>query len=80
MDSPGSSPDVTPEAVRQLFSQLAEPATPLTTAEVVRRTDCDEAAVERDLATLADRGVLRTRQQTTSDRSGGVRTRTGART
>ncbi|AHG04491.1 histidine kinase [Halobacterium sp. DL1] len=62
MDSPGSSPDVTPEAVRQLFSQLAEPATPLTTAEVVRRTDCDEAAVERDLATLADRGVLRTRQ------------------
>ncbi|WP_232702638.1 PAS domain-containing sensor histidine kinase [Halobacterium wangiae] len=62
MAGPGPVPDVTPEDVQRVFAEFDDPSTPLTTAEVARRLDCEEAVTERDLVALADRSALRTRQ------------------
>ena len=58
----GSAPDVTREDVREIFTELAHPSTPVTVAEVVEQLDCTRDAARDVLTELADRGELRSKR------------------
>ena len=62
MDVPGSAPDVTRADVRNVFSQLDLPCTPLTAAEVAEKLECAERAVQQHMEALAERGELQTKR------------------
>jgi len=62
MESSGSAGAGTKRTVRRVFADADGAGTPLTTAEVARELDCDDAAARDALAGLAEAGALGTRE------------------
>jgi PAS domain S-box-containing protein len=68
MGSSGSSPDIAPEDITDVFSRLDEPSTPLTAAEVAAEIGCEPAAARHQLDALVDSGALHAKRVNGSDR------------
>lgn len=62
MGTSGSAPDVTPEGAWNVFAELEDLRTPLTTAEIATNLDCTEDAAREHLPTLVERGDLGAKQ------------------
>jgi PAS domain S-box-containing protein len=62
MGTSGSTPNVTREDIRSVFSRLDEPCTPLTVAEVAEKLECTKRTAQHNLETLAELGELQTKQ------------------
>lgn len=62
METSGSSPGVTQEDVRSVFSSLDEPSPPLTVGEVAEKLECTNQTAQHNLETLAECGELQTKQ------------------
>lgn len=60
MGAPGSTPNVTREDVRRLFSQSNRPTKPVSAAEVAEKLGCTRQIARDELAALAERGELET--------------------
>ena len=61
MGYPGSTPDITIEAVRGFFSHPDRTSTPFFTGEIAEALACDHQTVHRYLETLAERGEIHTK-------------------
>ncbi|PGF14175.1 PAS sensor protein [Natrinema sp. CBA1119] len=62
MGFPGSTPEVTREEVRGVFTQFDQPSTPITADDVADTLDCPRQTAQNSLEDLADSGELQTRQ------------------
>ncbi|WP_459191421.1 PAS domain S-box protein [Halosimplex sp. J119] len=68
MGSSGSSPDIAPGDITDVFSRLDEPSTPLTAAEIATELGCEPEATRRQLDVLVDNGRLHVKQVSGSER------------
>lgn len=62
MGKPGPDPEVTRDAVLNLFLELEDACTPLTAQEIADDLDCSRSTALRRLNDLHDEGELKTKK------------------